>query len=382
MVTRKKPALTPVALTDQEQIFHTPTMNNDEELPDETAEDRVYTMLESMSENGKSEIKVYKKGENGALGYCKAYSAVAFEQGGFDMIRDNFGSGDFEMRLYGKHPVSQSYRMLQRQIVTIVPLMDNAPITQQKSGVENSQMVSLLEKILERQNVPQPQIDSMAQMTQMFGMMKLMREAMGEPSKPTNQLTETLAAIRLMRETAEEINPKNENTQPDTLMSAVGPILEIVRNSQQSKIQQPQLPSPEIPLSLQNTSPMTTESIRQSAIPNEQAKQLEFFKSQMNMLLMMAETKQDAVTCAESLYSFLPDEVIELLHENNWLEMLIEMEPRCASHREWITSVKNHIIEMIAEDDADANTQQEQSQQKTVKAPVAAMTAKKKETVK
>jgi len=68
------------------------------EIPDEieeTATDRVASMLAGINGLERSELKVYKLNQ-GSLEYCQGFKPEQFEEGNFDLLRDRFGHGEFE----------------------------------------------------------------------------------------------------------------------------------------------------------------------------------------------------------------------------------------------------------------------------------------------
>jgi len=365
MATRKQIAPKTVVLTGQEQEYHAPTLVTDDPQDDdyvETAVDRVSTMLEGLDPEAKSEVKVFRVNSDGTMGYCKGYKPQEFEQGGFDMLRENFGAGKFEIRLHGIHPVSGSYRMLQRQVIVIESLVSTAPALKVVNG-ENPHMMELLKQLVDRQAPVTSQKESMKEMLEL---MVLFKSVMGG-DQPKNQLSDLVAAMREMREVSKEFSPVEKDT-PDTLLGALTPILKIVADSQAQRTNTPLLPSAVVPQNL------SAEVNPIADLTPEQKQQYDVFQAQMNMLIVMASAKQDTQTCADSFYPMLADELLDLLEEEKWFENLVQVEPRCADHQAWITEVRNHICKMIADD--------HEPEIEPVKKQVPAMTVKKKTVVK
>ena len=81
------------------------------EIPEEieeTATDRVASMLAGINGLDRAELKVYKI-KDGSLEYCQGFKPEQFEEGNFDLLRDRFGHGEFELRLYATHPQTRKF---------------------------------------------------------------------------------------------------------------------------------------------------------------------------------------------------------------------------------------------------------------------------------
>ena len=152
----------------------------DGESVEETAADRVAAMLRMTADDERAEIKVYRV-VAGQLEYCAQFSPQEFEDGSFEMLRQRFGAGDYELRLYSIN-ASKKYGLRSRTKLKIAA--DHSPVN---AGMPAG-MSQVLETIARGQQQmldamvamkSAPQRDPMDEMSKMLTMMSLMREAMG-----------------------------------------------------------------------------------------------------------------------------------------------------------------------------------------------------------
>jgi hypothetical protein len=326
-----------------------------EEEPDESAADRVATLLRRAADDGASQLRVYRK-RQGHLDWCDTYTPEQFEEGDLPMLRDTWGPGDYELRLYGKHPVTGKYGIVAKTSVTIAQALKTAPDMRRDDGL--AQVLStiaegqraMLQALTER---PQ-QKDPTEEMTKMLGLMVTMRQAMGIDAQPRSQITEIVSAIRELREASEEINPDKE--PPDSLLGALPQVLDVVKAgmAQQQPQAQP-MPLVELPPSMASAPTPQPEPVYQAVQQPQPNQEQEVFnplvliqlKAYLKTLLNMAQTKKAIEAGAKFVYDKMPDEIVELMTLDNWFDLLLEVAPECKAHQDWLTKVRDQALAMF-----------------------------------
>ena len=334
----------------------------EEEDSEETASDRVATLLRRAADEGAEQLRVYRK-RHGHLDWCETYTPEAFEEGDLPMLRDTFGPGDYELRLYGRHPKTNKYGIVAKTSVTIATALRTAPdprrddgLTQVLATIADGQR-QMLQALTER---PAPK-DPTEEMSKMLSLMAMMRQAMGIDTQPRSQITEIVSAIRELREASHEINPDKE---PETLLGALPQMLDVVKAGmaqQQAQTAQQPLPQIALPPSIANapmpqalTQAATQPEVDLTPNPQPEGEQPVFnplvilqLKAYLRSLLKMAENKKPVDIGAQFVYDKLPDEIVELMGLDNWLELLIEVSPDAEKYSAWLTEVRNQALAMF-----------------------------------
>jgi hypothetical protein len=331
-----------------------------EDEPDESAADRVATLLRRAADDGASQLRVYRK-RQGHLDWCDTYTPEQFEEGDLPMLRDTWGPGDYELRLYGKHPVTGKYGIVAKTSVTIAQALKTAPdLRRDDNGLQQVLATiaegqrAMLQALTER---PQ-QKDPTEEMTKMLGLMVTMRQAMGIDAQPRSQITEIVSAIRELREASDEINPEKESN--DSLLGALPKVLEMVQTgmSQQQPQAQP-MPFVELPPSIASApipqpQPQPQPQPIQQPNPQPNEDQAVFnplvilqLKAYLKTLINMAQSKKSVEAGAKFVYDKMPDEIVELMTLDNWFDLLLEVAPECKPHQDWLTQVRDQALAMF-----------------------------------
>jgi len=351
-----------------------------EEIP-ETATDRVSAMLATASGLERSELKVYRLNQ-GSLEYCKGYKPDQFEDGNFDMLREQFGPGEYEMRLYGPHPVTKKFGVRNQVRIKFA----------HQTEIKNSELPSGLAQVLgtiaqgqERmldalvQMKQAPQKDPMEEMTKMLSMMTMMRQAMGMDGQQRagSSISEIVGAIRELRSAADEVAPQRE--EPETMMAMLPKVLDIVSAGMSKGQAQPQ-PEPEqhfepvqLPPSFyqsqQSTQQSAEEPTPQPAAPapnpiqtdqqpegeNEVNHMKYIFKlrAYLSALVDFAIKVAPVETAAQFVADKLPDELLEIMELPNWFEQLSAVAPEVLKHEAYIRQVRDMALSMLDFEDED-----------------------------
>jgi hypothetical protein len=336
------------------------TMEEDEPI-EETATDRVAAMMSGAGPDERAEVKVYRI-NSGQLEYCAGYKPDEFESGNFDLLRDRFGAGVYELRLYATNPSSKKFVVRQKLRVTIVE--DKHAIT---SGGLGNGMAQVLQTIAQGQqqmlealvSIKQaPPKDSMEEMGKMLTMMATMREAMGlnQPQgREKSSIGEIVSAIRELRGAADEIAPQEK--EPDGLMSVLPKMLELVskgQESQQANQQMAQFPPVQLPPSFQAPAQPEPQEQAPAAPQTQEESDMKMFtaiklKSYLKTLIDLAVKKTPITTAAEFVYEKIPDELIEIMALDNWFDLLSFVAPDVKDHKEWLQQVRDTALAMFEE---------------------------------
>jgi hypothetical protein len=330
-----------------------------EDDTDESATDRVATLLRRAADEGADQLRVYRK-RQGHLDWCETYTPEQFEDGDLPMLRDSFGPGDYELRLYGRHPKTGKYGIVAKSSVTIAQALKTAPDVRRDDGL--AQVLAtiadgqrqMLQALTER---PQAK-DPTEEMTKMLGLMVTMRQAMGIDAQPRSQITEIVSAIRELREASEEINPEKE--APDSLLGALPKVLEVVQAgmAQQAQPQAQPMPLVELPPSMNVPIPQPQPQPQPETQPKEENAVFNplvilQLKAYLRTLLKMAQENKPVEAGAQFVYDKMPDEIVELMGLDTWLDLLIEVAPECKKHEAWLTQVRDQALTMFDQVDED-----------------------------
>ena len=346
-----------------------------EEIP-ETATDRVSAMLATASGLERSELKVYRLNQ-GTLEYCKGYKPDQFEDGNFDMLREQFGPGEYEMRLYGPHPVTKKFGVRNQVRIkfahqTEIKHSELPSGLAQVLGTIAQGQAQMLDALVQMKQAPAK--DPMEEMTKMLSMMTMMRQAMGmdgQQSRAGSSISEIVGAIRELRSAADEVSPQRE--EPETMMAMLPKVLDIVsagmgKAQAQAQPEQPQDFQPvQLPPSFYQPEhssqpvPETPAVPAPSPIPQNQQPQTEdevnhlkyIFKlrSYLSALVDFAVKLAPAETTAQFVVDKLPDELIEIMELPNWFEQLAQVAPEVQKHEEYLRKVRDLALSMIDYED-------------------------------
>lgn len=372
------------------------------EIPEpETPLDRIASFLGASVNDQRAEVRVFrlKDGHSHRLDWCKNYSAADFEAGGdLEMIRREWGPGDYQLRLYGTR--AGAFGMLTKEDIGLVAdPRATAPPTMQAQQ-QNSELAMMLKSMAENQAAMMRALaerpDPMAQMAPMLTLLGQMKNVFG-PSEsaqaPKSQLSDIVAAIRELREVSSEINPPPP--EPDSsggLIPMAGQVMELVRMGMENRQQQLQLPgippiitpptiafppiqpnaqpvyrtlSPgtykmtgsDVEMQNQNPAP-TPPTIDQGTLDMGVAE----LKRQLAEVIAMAAAGQPAEIGADVLYEKLPDEAIDLLLHASWFDLLCQFEPACKPHEAWFREAHAMVLQMLEEDETQEADEQSRAQ--------------------
>ena len=347
------------------------------EIPDdveETATDRVASMLAGINGMERSELKVYKLNQ-GSLEYCQGFKPEQFEEGNFDLLRDRFGHGEFELRLYATHPQTRKFGIRSKLRVKMSEVKATASTDNFPSGL--AQMLGtiaqgqaqMLDALVQMKQ--QPQKDPMEEMTKMLTMMGMMRQAMGmdgQQSRAGSSISEIVGAIRELRSAADEVAPQRE--EPETMMAMLPKVLDIVSagmNKGQAQAQpEPEFQPVQLPPSFAQAraqpqpqpqpQPEPQPQLNPTTNEDDMANPLVIIKlkAYLKTLTDMAVALTPIDKAADFVYDKLPDDLVEIMLLDNWFDLLAGFAPGVKPHEEWLRQVRDKAIAMFdVEDEAE-----------------------------
>lgn len=331
----------------------------DEEEEPETPADRIAVMLNSLSGDDKASVKLYRVIGPNKYGWCEEYSTAEFEAGGLTMIRDKWGPGEYQIRLYAPHPIRGNACIRAKDNITVVE-SKTAPVNAGTSPELAAMLKALAENqaaMLRALTEKPPAPDPMAQMTQMMGLMGVMRKAMGiDSNAPKSQISEIIAAVRELKGVSEELNPPKDPENADPLGAALPGLMEIIKAQMGQAPAAPQAPM--APVMLPPTIAVGPVAENPQPLTPEEDDAMGMIHAYMKILCGMAKAGDATVeTAAEMVYAQLPDEMIEVIKSEQWWAQLAALAPQVAPHEAWFSKVRAAVLAMLAEDDADSNNQ-------------------------
>lgn len=335
---------------------------------DQSPEDRVIELLQGADGEGRAQVKVYRSGKSGTE-YCGTYGAAEFEERNLDLIRENFGAGEYRILLYGPLP-SDPRRMGLRSKVVVRIAESRAPLLANPAAPRTSDLAEVMRVMTEQNqqfqqtivNALQSRPDPGAQLRETLGLMTAMREAMGLHTQPQTKSTigEVVDAIRELKAVSGELggDGAKEKDTGENLVELAKPVIELVSQAMNERrapvSESAPLPAIEVPASIRQPNPAPAPS--QPEIPDMGLKDLALVFVLQN-LVKMAEKNEDIEKGAEIVYEKLPDELIELMELPHWFEVLAQTTQRVgidiAPHQEWFTKVRDRTLAMFEEDAQD-----------------------------
>lgn len=345
-----------------------------EEVFEDTAENRIQAMMEQARDTG-SILRLYRVERNNKLSWIEDFSPSEWEEGGERMVRESYGPGDYEVRLWQKGVRAPLRGKLQMHIagprVTAPPAPTTDPnLAQILASIAENQR-TMLQAITERPPQPDPTVE----MTKMLNLMVTMRQAMGvDQQQPRSQIGEIVAAIRELREASEEIAPPKE---AEGLMGQLPRVLDLVQSGMQAQAQQPPQPQSMLPIPpialpesiaqapvpspspqpglqlVPDLKPTPTESPKEAAVFNPLS--ILQLRAYLKTLLKMAEKDEPVAKAATFVYDKAPDEILDIMALDSWQELLEEVAPEAKQHRDYLQRVRDAAMAMFDEDDAQAD---------------------------
>lgn len=340
-----------------------------DEQPEETPLDRVATLLSYAAGDDRAYVALYRLNK-GQREWCRKYRPDELDEGSFDLIRTDFGPGEYELRLYATDPRTNKFVVRRSSRVAMAEPPHRAPEAGLPSGL--SQVLTtiaqgqeqMLRALVEMKQAPQK--DPMEEMTKMLGMMTMMREAMGlnqaQAAPARSSIGEIVEAIKELRGAAAEVMPEKE--EPSDLMGMLPKVLELVQagstqQSQQAAHHPAMLPSyggePDAVLSPVTLPPAFAAQATQDPQTQEREDvnplKLLKLRGYLKTLVDHAEKGTPVPDCATFVYEKLPDELIDLMELPTWFDLLAAVAPEVKAHKDYLTQVRDAAMKMFTDEE-------------------------------
>lgn len=358
------------------------------ESEDDSPADRIARMLTVVSSDDRASVRLYRMrdGNSHKLDWCKNYTLTEFEQGDLELIRREWGPGEYQIRLYATRPPHKGggFGIVAKEDIGIVadPRATAAPVLQRDSEI--SQMLKTMadgQQALLAALTQRP--DPAAQLMQTMGLLAQMKEVFGVGQAPaaSSQLGEIIKAVRELREVSAEINPPTPPDESGGLFPMAGQVIELVKTAMASKqapgepmpqllvpdfppiqssalpvMQRPRHPStpPAAPVVTLENEPVkmtpTAQAAQAAAQPAGEAPEIALLRSELRTVLGMAHAGRSPSDGADLLYERMPDEALDLLEMPQWFELLCQFEPDCKPCEAWLREAHKLLVAMLDED--------------------------------
>lgn len=356
---------------DDQPLSDTPRMalvsQDEPEDEEESPLDRVASLLSFAGGDDRAYIAVYRM-VKGKREWCTRYRPDEFEDGSFNLIRENFGPGEYELRLYATDPMTSKFVVRKSTRVQMAESQNKAAESALPNGL--NQVLSTIaqgqQQMLDAlvQMKQQPQKDPMEEMTKMLSMMTMMREAMGlNQSQPQSRssIGEIVEAIKELRGAAAEVLPEKE--EPADLMGMLPKVLDLVSQGQQAQQAQQALPMYQDPndamLAPVTLPPAFASQVAAQTVAPAQPQDADDMnpltllklRGYLKTLVGYAERNAPTDEAARFVYDKLPDDLIDMMELDTWFDLLGAVAPEVKAHREYLTTVRNAALALFNEDE-------------------------------
>lgn len=358
----------------------------DENEPiEETAVDRVFSVLETARSAERATIKLYRVGPKpNSYAWCDDYSVEDFEAGGFAMIRDKWGPGEYEIRLYAIRPTDGRFGVLSKPRIVIEQSLDAQRNPVNAAPAVDPAMREMLAQMAQNQAAMLQALtqrpDPMANMQQMLTLAASFKQAFGGGGEaPRNTISEIMGAIREMKAVAAEIAPPAppaESGDDDNPMKLLPSVLDLVgKFAPQAGAQAapapmfppvalpPALAAPQtpadagavsLPVTINPAVPAFTppQAAQPSDIPSDDemnALQLVLMRGYLSKLCAMGAAG-NVEAGAEYALAKLPDEAIDILETPEWFTLLTQFYPAAVNYKTWLEAVRARVLQMVNEE--------------------------------
>lgn len=315
-------------------------------------------------------IKLFRANtRTGDYEWCRDMTAYEWEHGDMQLIRDEWGGGKYELRIYGRQGLLGKPRV-QIAATSITPTAA-APRIEPSS---NSELADVLRMLAEGQNrlfaALSEKPDPMASMVQMGMAMKAMREAFG-PSGDSggksslDQVKELLAVTREVRSATKELTEDTPPPEPENMMGLASKLLGVIGPALTAQQQQPQqsiytpvqpvaVPSsfahaqPQQPLPTIEAAPQPQQ---QQPAPDDEPLEVFELRQSVELLCKMAAAKQPATKGGQLIYERMPDEMLDYMESENWFDLVAQVFPIIRPHEAWLREAKAEADKLFAADE-------------------------------
>jgi hypothetical protein len=368
------PAPAPEAMPAAPMYFAPP----DEDVEPESASDRISRMLGEVSDDSRAKVALYRvdrTGETPRLAWLQDYPASMFESGGLGMVRDKWGAGEYEVRIYGAVPGKAGkpgYGLVGARRVHIEadpqashaapPAAASAPGGQLERAIEamlvsQQQFQQTLMQALTQRPDPKAELKDLVSlavtMREAFGVGQAAPNAAAPPQRST--ISELVEAIKELRGAADLVSPP-EPAERDELMQLLPTVLETIKSLAAAR------PAPLALPAAAPTAPPAQASLPHIHEPTEED-MLQNIRTALAPLLDMAAQGKPVDDGVAYVCDHLPDEAADLMEDAKAVELLVSFMPAASPHAAWLEQVRQAWVALpIEPDSGTVNDSDEQSQ--------------------
>ena len=355
-----------------------PLFDGDDEVPEESPVDRVFAVLETARTAERATVKLYRVGTKpGQYSWCDDYTIEEFEAGGFAMIREKWGPGEYEIRLYAIRPTDGRFGVLSKPRITIEAGLDaqRNPVAPPAPPAVDPALREMIAQMAAGQQAMLQALtqrpDPMANMQQMLTLAASFKQAFGGGESSKSTITEIVGAIRELKGAANELVPGAAEEKEPSPLSMLPQVLDVVgkfapafaqQNAQPAAVQPaPYFPPVALPPAVAGnpapavdpavSSPVAQPMQGASDVPSDEemnAIQIVLFRGYLSKLCAMSAAG-NVEEAATFVVDKMPNEAIDVLEMPNWFELLAQFYPGAAPHREWLDKVRARVLQMVNE---------------------------------
>lgn len=276
------------------------------------------------------------------LQWCVDYTPAQAETGIFELIREEWGAGTYELRAIGARGLITRLQLniAEKRGAAVAPAspVSDALATALQSIAQTQ--AEILRALSQRQENPAPSMIETLRLAKEFLTPAPAVAQPVAPADPLSSITQMAAAMRAMRELSSEINPPAD---PDNPMSLAAPLIDMIRGVVSNRQSVPEtMPTMALPESMQNAPQQVEETETVNPI------QKMALQGAIARLCQMADAKADPVDGGRFIHSIIPDEMIGYMQLPNWFDIMCNIAPDLATRREWIEAAKVEADRLFA----------------------------------
>lgn len=337
-----------------------------EELEESSIVDRLRAIVSSSANSDKVRVKLYRRNKSTAkLDWCRDFTVHEFEAGDLEAIRADWGPGDYQIRVVDSKGIA-----LRTDVTIAAPGHFGVAPRVEPAAPQTSELAAVLANMHETQmqmlRALNERPDPTASMLQSLTLMKAMREAFGDntprgeaPNQMQN-LKELLMLSREIKGAAKEL-AGDEPAPPENVdpLSMLPKVLDLVGTAMQQN-RQPQmsdmLPPLQLPQSV-SAQPVAAEFPQPANVaqpieqmPKQETPEQMLLRGNIEDLCDMAAQEKSATEGGEFIAERIPDDVIDLMKNRYWFELVAQLFPIIKPHEAWMRAAKAEADRIIAED--------------------------------
>lgn len=320
------------------------------DLPSDLALIQALEQLGGVDNDAK--VMVYKMDEKTQKRvYLFTCQPDEFIAGGLDQIRDQYGSGDYNIRVYGPEG------LLKNQTVSIAAAIGRA---QPQGDIVNTVRTMLTEQ----QNTLAIALNS--------GMQAIAQALQGAQSAKAPSLTELIAAVSglnglmpktqasespllVMKQTLELMTQMRESmplgdSEPDPLLSTFTRVIEPLISKAMSEPVLAQTPTP-AQVTLQS------DPIPETVPSSEESKMRALYRGFVAFLVSNASQNNPVETYAETVIDNAPEPMLrQFVDDPQWLDKLAGFNERVRLYPDWFSKLRDEVKKILTEMDKPVTT--------------------------